>query len=56
MLVLLQAIQRTISVPYPGWVTSPRGSRWDDLITVVAILTIAVIVFVLWRKYRIPRT
>ena len=55
MVVVLQAIHRIIHILYPTWVYPPRGSRWDDLITVAAVLAIAVIVFVLWRKYRIPR-
>ena len=55
MVVVVQSIHRTY-VPYPTWIYPPRGSRWDDLITVAAVLAIAVIVFVLWRKYRIPRT
>lgn len=56
MLAVLQAIHRTALVPYPSWVYPPRGNRWDDLITIVAVLVIAAIVFVLWRKYRIPHT
>jgi hypothetical protein len=56
MVALLQAVRRTVSVPYPQWVTPLRGARWDDLITVVAVFAIGFIAFVLWRKYRIPRT
>jgi hypothetical protein len=55
MLAVLQAVRKTVNVPYPQWVTPPDASRWDDLITVVAILAIGVIAFLLWRKYRLPR-
>lgn len=54
MLNVVRLVLRTTFVPYPSWVCPPKGSRWDDVITVVALVAGAIIVIVMWRKYRIP--
>ena len=48
---ILGDVHRSVNVPYPSWYVPFQHSRWDNLITVLAVIAVAVVVAcVVWAN------
>ena len=56
MIGSLADVYRSISVPYPSWYVPFTHSRWDSLITVLAVIAVAVAVALVVWAIRKPQT
>jgi len=52
----LADVHRSVSVPFPTWYIHFTHSRWENLITVLAVVAVAVVVAWVVRANRKPQT